>query len=93
MERETFNRLFGEFVQHKRKIEKGWTQNDLAEKINNDFQNVSRLERGEINPSIHWVSILANGFELKLSELMKEFEYFVDAKEKMSAGIHHNNDK
>lgn len=81
MERDVFNNLFGEFVRHKRKS-KGWTQNDLAERINNDFQNISRLERGEINPSIHWISQLAEGFETTLGGLMTEFDSFVHAKKK-----------
>ena len=82
MEREEFNKLFGEFVKDKRKSEKNWTQNDLAERINNDFQNISRLERGEINPSIHWISTLAEGFGTTLSQLMVDFELFVANKQK-----------
>jgi len=86
MDRDVFNRLFGEFVKHKRKSN-NWTQNDLAEKINNDFQNISRLERGEINPSIHWISQLAEGFGISLGELMTEFDSFVHLKKKKPSKI------
>lgn len=81
MEKEEFNKLFGEFVRDKRKAE-GWTQPDLAAKIENDFQNISRLERGEINPSIHWISQLAKGFGKSLGEFMTEFDQFVIQKQK-----------
>lgn len=81
MEKDEFNLIFGEFVRHKRKSN-SWTQNDLAERINNDFQNVSRLERGDINPSFYWISILAKGFETTLGELMTEFDQFVKQKSK-----------
>lgn len=76
MDKGNFNKLFGQFIREKRMSVK-WTQNDLAEKLNNDFQNISRLERGEINPSIHWINELANGFNLTLGELMTEFDDFV----------------
>jgi transcriptional regulator with XRE-family HTH domain len=79
MNKEEFDNLFGEFIKHKRKS-KNWTQNDLAEKINNDFQNISRLERGEVSPSVFWISELANGFECTLGELMTEFDEFVAAR-------------
>lgn len=87
MERGEFNHLFGEFIKSKRKS-LGWTQNDLAIKINNDYQNISRLERGEINPSIHWISELAQGFGTTLGELMIEFDAFVINKSTPSSKSH-----
>ncbi|AEA42685.1 helix-turn-helix domain-containing protein [Fluviicola taffensis] len=76
MDKNEFDSLFGEFIKQKRKS-LNWTQNDLAEKINNDFQNISRLERGEVSPSIFWISELAKGFGCSLGELMTEFDAFV----------------
>ncbi|MGV3609848.1 MAG: helix-turn-helix domain-containing protein [Fluviicola sp.] len=75
MDKGEFNELFGQFIKVKRKS-MNWTQNDLAERINNDFQNISRLERGEINPSIHWISELAKAFGSSLGELLTEFDAF-----------------
>ncbi|WP_430405376.1 helix-turn-helix domain-containing protein [Fluviicola sp.] len=75
MDKNEFDSLFGEFIKHKRKF-KNWTQNDVAEKINNDFQNVSRLERGAVSPSLFWISELAKGFGCTLGELMAEFDEF-----------------
>ena len=81
MKKEDFNKLFGEFVRGKRE-QKSWTQPDLASKLGNNFQNISRMERGEINPSMFWTNALAAAFEVPLSEMMKEFENFVAQKQK-----------
>lgn len=84
MNKEEFDSLFGEFIKHKRKF-KNWTQNDVAEKINNDFQNVSRLERGAVSPSLFWINELAKGFGCTLGELMSEFDaYAADRKNQSS---------
>jgi putative transcriptional regulator len=79
MEKGEFDKLFGEFVLHKRESLK-WTQNDLAERINSEFQNISRLERGKVSPSLYWLNTLAKGFETTLGELMSEFDLFVKQK-------------
>lgn len=88
MEKEEFNGLFGEFVRHKRK-ELGWKQETLADNVGVDFQSISRLERGEINPSIHWISELAKGFKTTLGELMTEFDQFVIKKSKEPSRLGH----
>lgn len=75
MEKAEFDRLFGEFIKQKRKAF-NWTQTDLAVKINNDFQNISRLERGEVSPSVFWINELAKGFNCTLGQLMTEFDAF-----------------
>lgn len=76
MDKEDFNKLFGEFVRHKRKAEKKWKQEELADKVGVDFQSISRLERGEINPSIHWITQLARGFGISFGQLATEFDEF-----------------
>lgn len=81
MNKGEFDSLFGEFIKHMRKS-KNWTQNDLAEKINNDFQNISRLERGEVSPSVFWINELARGFGITLGQLMTQFDIFVATKAK-----------
>lgn len=76
MEKNGYNILFGDFVRFKRSQE-GMSQSDLADLMGNNFQNISRLERGLITPTLYWVQNLADAFDLKLSELILEFELFV----------------
>jgi len=68
-----FDQIFGQFVRKKR-IEFGWSQEELATKIGNNYQNISRLERGEISPTLFWCSKLASVFEMPLYVLIKEFD-------------------
>lgn len=67
-----FDRQFGEFILKKR-IKKGWSQAELASRLGNNFQNISRLERGEITPTLFWCYKLADAFEIELVELLKDF--------------------
>ena len=75
MDKNHFNKIFGEFIKQKR-IEKKWSQSELADKLNNNFQNISRLERGEISPTLYWLDGLAKAFDEKLSSIVLEFEKF-----------------
>jgi ribosome-binding protein aMBF1 (putative translation factor) len=78
MEKGVFNKKFGSFLKQKR-LEKGWSQADLAAKIGHNFQNVSRLERGEISPTFYWCSeILAPALEITLGELTEQFTLFCE---------------
>lgn len=69
-----FDKLFGAYVKRKR-TEQGWSQADLAEKVGNNFQNISRLERGEITPTLFWCYKLADAFSLSLPDLIKEIGF------------------
>jgi len=60
------------YVKSKR-LEFKWSQADLATKIGNNYQNISRLERGEISPTLFWCYKLADAFEINLADLIKEF--------------------
>lgn len=73
MNKEKFNKKFGQFVSKKR-TELGMTQSKLASLIGNNAQNISRLERGEVSTTLFWLTMLAKAFEVKLSELIEEFE-------------------
>lgn len=73
MEKSEFNKAFGMFLREKRTA-KGWNQNDLASALGNNSQNISRIERGELTPTIYWMEKLAAAFECRTSELMAEFE-------------------
>ncbi len=69
-----FDKKFGLFVKKKR-IELNWSQADLAAKVGNNYQNISRLERGEISPTLFWCYKLADAFEMDFSEVILEFGY------------------
>src|SRR5690606_13656573 len=76
MEKQNFNIIFGKFIKFKR-TESGWSQSELAAKLGHNYQNVSRIERGEISPTFYWCfEVLATAFETKCSELIREFEDF-----------------
>lgn len=69
-----FKILFGEYVRRKR-IENGFSQTELAARLGNNYQNISRLERGEISPTLEWCYRLAAAFEISLIDLLKDFNY------------------
>ncbi len=73
MDKTKFNKKFGKFVAFKR-TQLGITQSELAARMDNNPQNISRLERGEISPTLYWVYNLSNALGIKLHELIKEFE-------------------
>jgi putative transcriptional regulator len=75
MEKTKFNKKFGLFVAMKRSEWK-LTQSQLAAQMGNNAQNISRLERGEVSPTLYWLNNLAKVFEIPLSEMIKEFETF-----------------
>jgi len=53
------------------RLEKGITQAQLAGDIDKDQQSVQRLEAGNINPSYWYLLQIAEGLEIKLSELLE----------------------
>ena len=69
-----FDKQFGLFVK-KERLGRRWSQADLADKVENNYQNISRLERGEITPTLYWCYKLADAFEMDLSELIKRFGF------------------
>jgi len=70
MEKRIFNKKLGQYVKKKRE-QKKWSQAELASKLGNNFQNVSRIERGEISPTLYWCSKLAEVFDMKLHNFIK----------------------
>lgn len=73
MEKLEFNKAFGAFLKSKR-CAKGWSQTDLASELGNNSQNISRIERGELTPTIYWLQKLAKAFDCCASQLLKDFE-------------------
>lgn len=53
--------------------EKKLTQGKLGDLIEKDYQAISRLERGLVNPSAYLVLQIANALEVKIEDL-----YFFD---------------
>lgn len=64
------NQKFGAFITSIRK-EKGWTQLELAKKINVTDKAVSKWERGLGFPDIQTIEPLAEALEVSLVELMR----------------------
>ncbi|MCF8414615.1 MAG: helix-turn-helix domain-containing protein [Crocinitomicaceae bacterium] len=73
MEKSEFDRRLGLYVRELR-TKKGWSQQILASKMGNNFQNISRLERGEVSPTFFWIDELATVFEMKLKDFVEGFE-------------------
>lgn len=70
----SFDKQFGRYIKKKR-IEKGWSQLELASRVENNFQNISRLERGDITPTLFWCYKLAEAFEMELSDMIEELNF------------------
>jgi transcriptional regulator with XRE-family HTH domain len=51
--------------------EKGWSQRDLANKIDSDASYINRLETGKLNPSISAMERIANAMDCTLDQLVK----------------------
>lgn len=81
MDKSQFNKQLGIFVKEKRK-EFNMSQSDLAAKMDNNFQNISRLERGDVSPTLFWFFKLAAAFEMEPGLLVVEFEKFITKKKK-----------
>ncbi len=70
-----YNKSFGEYVKSLRK-KRGYTQVDLAEKIENNFQNISSLERDKFGPSLNYLYKLAKAFDMSIVQFIQGFEDF-----------------
>lgn len=64
------NKKFGMFIAEQRK-EKGWTQAELAKKINVTDKAISRWERGLGFPDINTIEPLADALGLSIVEVMQ----------------------
>jgi transcriptional regulator with XRE-family HTH domain len=58
-----FNKRLGEYVRKKRTSLK-LSQPQLADRLGLDYQYISRLERGLISPTVYWVTLLSEAFEM-----------------------------
>lgn len=80
MDKVRFNKLFGDFVRFKR-ASLGLTQIDLADRLGNNYQNISRLERGEVSPTFFWIYSLAEAFEVEIVTFVAEFDKYSKKKQ------------
>ena len=64
------SKKFGEFIATMRK-ERGWTQAELARKLNVTDKAVSRWERGLGFPDINTIKPLADALEVSVLEIMQ----------------------
>ena len=69
MEKSEFNKKIGLYLR-KIRLEKNWTQTELASKVNSDFQNISRVERGILSPTLYWLNNIAEALEMNLGDLI-----------------------
>jgi transcriptional regulator with XRE-family HTH domain len=53
------------------RVKKGISQTDLAYKIGKNQPSINRLEKGNINPSFLYLTEIAEGLEVTISELLK----------------------
>jgi transcriptional regulator with XRE-family HTH domain len=70
MEKSEFNKKIGRYLRDIR-LEKKWTQAELASKVNSDFQNISRIERGIISPTLYWLNNITDALEINLGDFIK----------------------
>jgi len=70
MEKTEFNKKLGLYIKKKR-LQNKWSQAMLADKLGNNYQNISRIERGELSPTLFWCSKLAEAFEMDLHNFIK----------------------
>jgi len=59
--------------------QKGWSQTELAEKIDSHLSHVNRIETGKYKPSVDVLVKLADVFDVSLDTLVRDSE--VDLKE------------
>ena len=75
MEKSAFNKTLGSYIR-KVRIEKGLTQQQLADKMGLDYQYISRIERGLISPTLFWITDLANALDCQEVEFYTKFVMF-----------------
>lgn len=72
MNKEGLNKEFGKYIKFLR-AENGLSQKDLATLMDNNYQNISALERGEYSPSLFYLYKLSAAFKTEFSDFMVGF--------------------
>jgi len=53
------------------RVQKNWSQSDLARACNKDRQAIEKLENGKVNPTLYSLFEISRALEISLEELMK----------------------
>lgn len=72
-ELELFKIKLGKRIKYLRD-QKGLTQPELGALINRDFQSISRIENGRINPSAYIIKQIAIALEVTMNEIYELME-------------------
>lgn len=70
MDKNEFLIRLGKRIRFLRK-QKNYSLFDLADKTSKDYNSISRVERGEINPSAYFLWEISQGLDVKIDELLK----------------------
>lgn len=72
MDKAEFNKVFGNYLREIR-TEKGLSQLDVASMIGVNAQNISAIERGEVAPTLFWITKLCEGLKVEPQEFINSF--------------------
>lgn len=61
---------FGQRIKSLRDV-RGWSQSDLSHEAEMDVGYIGKIERGQVNPGLIYITKLAQAFGLQIWELMK----------------------
>lgn len=70
MEKETFTKRLGENIS-KLRTEKKMTQENLAKACKKIKQSISRLEKGQINPTVYHLYEIAKALKVPVTRLLE----------------------
>lgn len=70
MNKEELSKIIGKRIIELR-MNRGWSQSDLARACNKDRQAIEKLENGKINPTLYSLFEISNAIEVPLSDLVK----------------------
>ena len=63
------NQLIGKNLVYQRKL-KGYSQEELSEKTQVTIRTIQRIEKGEVNPHLQTVKLLASALEIEIDDLL-----------------------
>jgi transcriptional regulator with XRE-family HTH domain len=72
MDKEDFNKKLGQYIKQTRE-ELNLSQNDVADLMNNNFQNISAYESGKRNPGTYWIHRLCEALKINPTEFYTNF--------------------
>lgn len=57
------------------RTERGYSRQDLAEKIGVNYQTIGFIERGDYSPSLELAFKIAEAFDVKLTDIFSDQEF------------------